>query len=862
MLRLLRLVSWPHVKRHRLRTLLTFLGIVLGVAVIVAIALVNRTLTGSFQRTIDLIAGKAVLQVENGESGLAETLYPIVRDTPGVADAAPAVEGFLPLVGAKGEKLYIYGVDFLADSSIREQKFVGGGSAMEEALDFIANSDSVALTESFSRRLNLPVGAKLRLATSRGVREYTVRALLKEEGAATVFGGHFALMDLPAAQIALGKEGKLDIVDLTTEPRESIEAVRQRLEARVAGAAQAVRPRERGEQVESLMTSFRVGLFFVSLIALFVGFFLIFNTVSVSVIQRKREIGTLRCLGILRRQILSLFVLEALALALAGSAAGIAAGFLLARAALYSVGQTVNSLFFQFDTAGGGADWTQIAVGLSGGVGIALLAALYPAWQAARVTPLESARQAVWRPRRAGVSSASLIGIALILLAPALAIVSPAGFSGVGKFTLGVIAMMLFLLGLSFLAPLFVSWWAGFFWRATGRLPARAGFLRNEARLASDSLRRAPGRSGMTIATLMISLAAIFTVAAFVASVRESLLNWVDRMVTADLVVHSGAKTAGPLNVPLREEFGAKLESVPGVAVVDYYRLIRSTYEGRPIMIESFSAQRSAAVRTLPMLSGDGRTALENLAAEKGVLVSESFQRKFGKNTGDTIRLATPSGPAHFKIVGVYVDYSSDSGSVLIERSLYKRFWKEDLVDAFDLWLARGAAPGNVTAAVNERYGDAYQLFVSTHRELKDNVVRLMEQSFRVNYAVEIIAVVVAIFSVVNTLLASVLDRTREIGVLRAIGATRRQLRGTIMAEAGWIGILGGLLGLFAGAIMSYHHVVYNTRFLTGWSFQYYYPTEVAVLSLMASLTLCLLAGYLPAKRAAEIPIVSAIGYE
>ncbi len=862
MLRLLRLVSWRHVKRHRLRTLLTFLGIVLGVAVIVAIALVNRTLTGSFQRTIDLIAGKAVLQVENGESGFAETLYPVVRDTPGVADAAPAVEGFLPLVGAKGEKLYVYGVDFLTDSSIREHEFVGGASAMEDALDFIANSDSVAVTETLSRRSNLPVGAKLRLATSRGVREYTVRALLKEQGAATVFGGSFALMDLPVAQIALGKEGKLDIVDLTTEPGESIESVQQRLQGRVGGAAQAVRPRERGEQVESLMMSFRVGLFFVSLVALFVGFFLIFNTVSVSVIQRKRVIGTLRCLGVRRRQVLLLFLMEAQVLAAAGSVAGIAAGFLLAQAALYSVGQTVNSLFFQFDAASGSGGATEIAVGLAGGLGIALLAALYPAWQAARVTPLESARQAVWRPRRGGVARATLLGMVLLLLAPAVAAVSPAGLSGVGKFTLGVIAMMLFLLGLSFLTPLFVSWWAGFFWRATGRLPARAGFFRSQARLACDSLRRAPGRSGMTIATLMISLAAIFTVAAFVASVRESLLSWVDRMVTADLVVHSGAKTAGPLNVPLREEFGAELENVPGVAVVDYYRLIRSTYEGRPIMIESFSAARSARVRTLPMLSGDGAAALENLAAEKGVLVSESFQRKFGKNNGDAIRLSTPSGAVEFKIIGVYVDYSSDSGSVLIERNLYQRFWKDDLVDAFDLWLARGADPDHVTAAISRRYGDQYQLFVSTHRELRANVVRLMEQSFSVNYAVEIVAVVVAIFSVINTLLASVLDRTREIGVLRAIGATRRQLRGTIMAEAGWIGIIGGLLGLFAGAIMSYHHVVYNTRFLTGWSFQYYYPTEVAALSLAASVALCLLAGYLPAKRAAEIPIVAAIGYE
>ncbi|HEX2386777.1 MAG TPA: ABC transporter permease, partial [Candidatus Binatia bacterium] len=175
MLRLLRLVSWRHMRRHRLRTLLTFLGIVLGVAVIVAIALVNRTLTGSFQRTIDLIAGKAVLQVENGESGFVESLYAAIRDTPGVADAAPAVEGFLPLVGAKGEKLYVYGVDFLADSSVHDHEFAGGAFALDQALDFIARPDSIALTESFSRRLNLPMGARLRLATSRGVRDYTVR---------------------------------------------------------------------------------------------------------------------------------------------------------------------------------------------------------------------------------------------------------------------------------------------------------------------------------------------------------------------------------------------------------------------------------------------------------------------------------------------------------------------------------------------------------------------------------------------------------------------------------------------------------------------------------------------------------------
>ena len=213
MLRLLRTLSWRHVQRHRLRTLLTFLGITLGVGVIVAIAVVNRSLTGSFQSTIEKIAGKAVLQVSNGESGIIESALPVIRDTPGVQDAAAAVEGFLPVRGAEKERLYVYGVDLLTDTAIREHKFVGAKSDFDQALDFISQPDSIALTESFSRRLNLPLGTKIILTTSRGKQDYTVRALLREEGMAKVFGGNLALMDLPVAQQALGKEGKLDIVD-------------------------------------------------------------------------------------------------------------------------------------------------------------------------------------------------------------------------------------------------------------------------------------------------------------------------------------------------------------------------------------------------------------------------------------------------------------------------------------------------------------------------------------------------------------------------------------------------------------------------------------------------------------------------
>jgi putative ABC transport system permease protein len=262
------------------------------------------------------------------------------------------------------------------------------------------------------------------------------------------------------------------------------------------------------------------------------------------------------------------------------------------------------------------------------------------------------------------------------------------------------------------------------------------------------------------------------------------------------------------------------------------------------------------------MVEGNGPEALRHLAAGEGVIVSESFQSKFGKGSGDTIQLPTPSGAVSFRILAVYIDYSSDQGSVLIDRALYKKLWRDELADAIHLWLAPGVDEQAVIQQIKNQYGEKYQLFISTHRELRQTVVDIMEQSFSVNYAVEIVAVIVAIFSVINTLLASIIDRTREIGVLRAIGATRSQLQATIAAEAGWMGFIGGLLGLVAGTILSYLHVVYNTKVLTGWTFQYYYPYGVALLSMLASIALCVLAGYFPARRASQTNIVEAIGYE
>ena len=490
MFALLSTISWRHVRRHRLRTLLTFVGMALGVAVVVAIALVNRSLSTSFQATIEQIAGKAVLQVSNAESGIAESIFPMIRDTEGVQHAAAAVEGFLPVSGVERERLYVLGADLLTDSAVRDHQFTDSGFAFDQALDFIAQPDSIALTESFARRFGLRIGARITLSTSAGKQSYTVRALLKEQGTARVFGGNFALMDLPAAQRAFGKEGKLDIVDLTVEEGSRIEAVQERLRRRFSGMAEVERPKKRGEQIESLLTSFRVGLFFVSLIALFVGFFLIYNTVSVSVVQRKREMGTLRCLGMCRGELLRLVLCEAVILALVGAVAGCFLGWALAQAALLAVGETVRNLFSSIALAGSSLSVNELALALASAVGVALFAALHPAVEAIRISPLENARQATWRPVFHGSKSwTTRLGFLCLVVAPTLVFFAPSVSGAVRQFSLGIVGMLVFLLGLASFSPLFISFAARQFQRCAADIP---GLSWAETRLASDSVMRNP----------------------------------------------------------------------------------------------------------------------------------------------------------------------------------------------------------------------------------------------------------------------------------------------------------------------------------------------------------------------------------
>jgi putative ABC transport system permease protein len=304
-LNLLRYVTLAQWREHALRTLLTAVGLALGVAVIVSMRLVNGAVFASIRASVDDVAGRAVLSVTNGQAGVPEELLDRVRAVPGVRTAAALIldSGLVLDHPERGERLQVFGVDYLEDSKIRNYELDGGdGSELDDPITILSQPDSIFVTRRFAAEHALALGSPLHLQTTAGPQDLVVRGILKEAGPAQAFGGMLALMDIYAAQLAFGKgvagvPGRFDQIDVVLDDAvpddASIDAARSRIAAAVAGSATVSRPESRGDQMASLLGATKLGFAQAQALAFIVGVFLVFNTMSIAVVQRRREIGLL-----------------------------------------------------------------------------------------------------------------------------------------------------------------------------------------------------------------------------------------------------------------------------------------------------------------------------------------------------------------------------------------------------------------------------------------------------------------------------------------------------------------------------------------------------------------------------------------
>ena len=866
---LLRL-AWRGAVAAKGRTAVTVLGVALGIAVSLAIRVANESVLASFRQSLDAVAGRTALQVSAGEPGVDEALYRAVKDTPGVAKASPIIESTVLLEGKPPDALLVLGVDTLADQGFRDYRLAegpaaagrkkagdGDGNGNEEAggdpLALIGEPGAVLVTRRFAEARGLKVGSAFRVQAGGGPRRLVVRGLLELEGAGRALDGRFALMDIAGAQLAFDKIGRLDRIDVITDPGADRAAVAERLRQRLGGAAMVEAPEARNRQVEGMLASFQLNLTVLSLIALFVGLFLIYNATATAVARRRREIGILRSLGMARGQVVALVLAEAAVVGLVGGVLGVGLAAAMARFALEAMATTVSSLYAFVRPPAPSLPLALAATAVGGGVAVALFSALVPALEAAAVPPGEAVGRGSFERRRQGF--AAMLAAGAVCLAAAAAASRPGPVNGAPLF--GYVSAFLVLLGAALVAPAAVAAAAA---AARPLLLARGRWA--GPALAVMNTRRNLWRNGGTVAAMAVGLAMLVSVATMIGSFRRTVDLWMEQTVRADLLVSLAGRLVKGAEAKLPERVVAAVARIPGVAAVDPFRALHVQRAGRRFILGSGDFAVQGARSRLLFQEGDSAAILAEARARDGVVVSETFAGAAGVRRGDTLRLATPGGERAFPVVGVFYDYTTEGGLVVMDRALYRRLWDDPFVSSVAVYLAPGADAEAVRARILEALRGRPDAFVFTNRSLRRHVLGIFDQTFAITYALEAIALVVAVLGILTTVMASVIERQREIGTLRALGFTRPQVFRMVAGEAGALGALGDLLGVAAGIALSLILIYVINKQSFGWSIQFSLPGRAVAGYALLALAAAVAAGAAPAWRAASARVAAALRYE
>ncbi|MDO9531239.1 MAG: ABC transporter permease [Deltaproteobacteria bacterium] len=878
-------ISFSHLAQYPGRTLLGILGIALGTAVYLSISLAAASALQSFQVGVTAVAGQAEWRIQTPGAPLDESLFVKVRRLASVAAAAPAVESVLSLAGVHRGPVLLLGIDPFSERPFRDYEFAHAGVLSDTAwTEVLTRPDAVLVSGPLASLLGLKVGDGLAVMVGPRRRALRVAGIFTSRRGLYPLDGAVLLMDIGPAQELLDRVGGLDYIDVigAGPPAE----VQKRLQEALPPGVEVVRPSAQGSRTEGLVASYRLNLAVLSAIALFVGMFLIYQSVTLSVVRRRREIGLLRTLGMTPGQVLLLFLAEGLASGLVGGLLGLGLGVGLARGVLAVMTQNLSSLYMPVAAQEVGVQGGLLLQAWGLAVAATLLAAYLPAREAAR-TQL----RAVWHREELEEIIESKAGLIFGWGLVALVLAGVGAYAKIndGPPWPGFVAAFLILLGFALFTPLAARL------LGQGLQPVLRKILGPAGDLGCRYLAGAMSRSAVSIAALACALGMLIAVTVMIGSFRQTVNDWVSRAISGDIFFGPAVFSTAAYDQYLPPEVLAELRQDPDVADIYLYRCVRIPFKHRYILVIGGSFEVLARHGGLWFRQGDTRAIMERVGRVEGggeeeaimgqgpgkkdytatmshddnrkpetenrkpsVVISEPLAETLHLQEGGTITLPTPSGPQTLTIAGVFYDYRTDGPSVWMDISLFRRFWRDTHLNAVRLYLKDPARVPQVQARLQERYGDRYRLLALSHRDLRNGILRIFDETFALTYALEGVAVVVAVFGIITTFLVLIRERERDLALLQAIGASRRQILGMVLVESGLAGGLSFGLGAACGSVLSLLLIFVINKQAFGWTIQLHFTPAIYWQTLILVLTLSLAAAAYPAWRAIQ-PHLAAI---
>ena len=850
------------------RTSLTVLAIALGVAVVLAIDLAGFAAAGSFRSSMETLAGNNDYEIV-AAGGVPEEIVGKLAQLPYSLRISARMQDYAEIDGKRTVPLL--GLDLVAEG----QNHSGLASAFPlenpaEALKYLSDDDSIWVGQS----LGYHTGDHIPLLINDRMRDYIVRGVFPDDG-----GNAAAIvMDLNAAQRALGRAGHVDRILVKVPERDDGGSSRvasaaeweQRLRGTSTGSAtesglspsasagtlpEGVELRAAGtgtDENRKMLAAFRWNLKLLSYIALVVGAFLIYNTISVSVVRRRAEIGIVRALGASRATILAAFIGEAASLGLIGALIGLPLGRLMASGAVKLMSATVDALYVSSrpGTIALGAD--SVLLALIVGVGVAVASAYSPAREASVVAPVE----AMARGRReliARVHKVRDLAIAVVLALCAFAASRAPAVAGRPLF--GYLATLLVIAASALAIPAVVDLTTRLLTRALGAI------LGVEASLASQSLSASLRRTSVLVGALSTAIAMMTAVGIMVGSFRETVRLWMNDQVPADLYLRAAGVPAADRHPSLSLEFADKIARLPGVATVDRLRDYEISYEGMPAGLASAEIDTRRAYHQSEFLSGRStQDVLAELQDKNAVVVSEPFANKHHVKRGDSITLSLGSAKPVFRVVDIFYDYSSERGTVVMDRSTALKYLPDPAPASLAIYLAPGASLADVRREIEDAAAASEsRILIFSNRDLRTQALIIFDRTFAITYALEAVAVIVAVIGVAGALLAVVIDRRRELGLLRFLGAASWQIRKLILVEAGLLGLLSTMAGVVQGLALSLILVFVINKQSFGWTIRFHWPVSILLGALCLVYVATVLAGLYPANVAIRLSPIEVV---
>jgi putative ABC transport system permease protein len=806
--------------------------------------LAGNAATGSFRSSMETLSGDYNLEI-TATGGVPDAFAGQLATAPFNFSISPRIEDFAVVPETK-KAVVLLGLDLVGESGALQLK---NGEASSTAFDAESNSSKdFSLDESIwiGNSLGWKTGDKVSLIIGDHEQAYVVRGTYDDKNEPAV------VMDIAAAQRAVGRAGVVDRILVRAPESEAIPSWVAKLstmfppgiEIRAAGTGT--------EENRKMLAAFRWNLKLLSYIALIVGAFLIYNTISISVVRRRAEIGIARALGANRAKILLAFAGEAAVLGAAGAAIGIPLGRIMASGAVKLMGTTVNALYVSSRPGAIELSAVSILTALAIGIGVAVISAYAPAKEAAQVSPVE----AMARGRRefqVRVRTTRDFVLALFLAIAAL-LASRVPAVG-GKPLFGYLATLLVVAAGTLAIPAAVK----LAMQSATMILRKSGI---SVLLASRSLLGSLRRTSVLVGALATAIAMMTAVGIMVGSFRTTVIQWMEGELPADFYLQPAGSHSVDRHPTISPKLAQELTALPGVEAVDQLRAYEVSFEGIPTTVAAITLGGSKKHGRSNFLSGrPSEEVLAELRGGNALVVSEPFTYKHHVKRGDTVSLGLGASRADFWIADVYYDYGSERGFILMDRNTMKKYLPDEAPSNLAVYVTDSSDPGQVRAEI-EKVASGFRVLISSNADLRREAVKIFDRTFAITYALEAVAVLVAVMGVAGALLALVIDRKRELGLLRFLGASGAQVRRMILSEAALLGFLANAAGLLLGFALSLILIFVINKQSFGWTIRFHWP--VAVLSAATSLIFAatVVAGFYPARIAVRLNPIEVVHEE